>query len=248
MPYVGGTEVATLDVPDGDATTEATLLVTAPDGTTADGGAVPTDGTHTRWTATVSYPLPEGWVLSWTVTGAGANVTHQPVFVTPAPIPGGPIWRPSLAKVASYIPGRTLVAVKVEGVATGADAPERTFDNSTEPPGTVVDQLVTDAVAWVLLATGPITDKDTPAAQTIRDAAGATAAVWAASAVERGYPDRDEDVKTAADLLALATSMRRDLAFANEAATGTDPTDPAASLLPLYSFPPPSRWGDCEFN
>jgi hypothetical protein len=93
MPDVGDIATATLTVSPFDGTTSATLAVTAPDGTestpstsTADSGAT--------WTAAVSYTLPGWWLLSWTVTGTGAGVEHQKVWVTDTPPtpPHGPVY------------------------------------------------------------------------------------------------------------------------------------------------------------
>lgn len=84
MPDVGDIATATLSVSPFDGTTSAALLVTAPDGTesspatsTADSGAT--------WTATVTYDQAGWWLLSWTVTGTGAGVQHQKVWVTDTP-------------------------------------------------------------------------------------------------------------------------------------------------------------------
>lgn len=241
MPYVGGTEVATLTVDDYDNTTAAVLNVTDPSGTTvaADPAAATTDGGN-NWSTEVAYPEPGTWILTWTVTGAGANVKPLLVFVETGPAAGGPLWRPGRDAVARYVPGRTLVLNRV----LGSNEMLQTFDSTTKPDGQTVDALITDAVAWVLTATGPIAASPTNLAELAR----AAAAIWAASAIEQGWPDRNTDVSTAADLLAKATAMRKDLALANEAATGEDPTDPSASLLPLYQFPRPPRWADSEFN
>jgi hypothetical protein len=240
MPYVGGQDVVNLVVDDFDGTTQVALAVTDPSGVTTSHTATTADAGNS-WQASLTYNAAGVWVLLWTVTGAGANVKPLPVFVSPGPAAGGPTWRPDLPAVAKYVPGRTLTINRV----AATNEPQRTFDDTTRPTGQEVDGLITDAVAWVLTATGPIATTPT----SLADMASAAAAIWAASAVERGYPDGStEDVKTAADLLALATTMRKDLACANEAATGEDPTNPTAALLPIYSFPRAKRWGDGEFN
>ncbi len=234
MPYLGGTEVATLTVDPFDDTTVATITVTKPDGSTATVDAPVTgDGGHT-WTTPITYDLADGWVLLWTVTGMGAGVRPYAVFVTALPVPGGPSWRPDLSKVASYIPNRTLA----RGTINGSNVAVLTFDNTTKPPGPTVDALLTDGIAWVLTATGPTI------AAGLTPMAAAVAAAWTAAQVERGWPDRPQDVTTAADLLAMAERMRADLVAANAAATGTQPTDPVATLLPMGQFPPPVPWGD----
>lgn len=240
MPYVGGTEVATLVVDDYDDTTVVTLAITKPDGSTATVVVPTTEDGNRTWFATLLYDMAGAWILLWTVTGGGANVKPLLVFVSPNPSAGGPTWRPDLRAVAKYVPGRSLVLNR----ATGSNELQSTFDGTTTPSDQQVNSLITDAVAWVLTLTGPIAETPTNLAQM----ATAAAAIWAAAAVERGYPDRDEDVKTAADFLTQATQMRMDLKCANEAATGEDPADPSASLLPLYQFPRRPRWGDLDFN
>jgi hypothetical protein len=89
MPDLGDVATATLTVDPFDGTTSAALTVSAPDGTettpstsTADSGAT--------WTATVTYDQSGWWLLSWEVTGTGAGVEHQKVFVSATPDSGGP--------------------------------------------------------------------------------------------------------------------------------------------------------------
>jgi hypothetical protein len=79
------------------------------------------------------------------------------------------------------------------------------------------------------------------------DVAGVCAALRAAAAVERGYPEQDQvdaALRRADALDARAEAMRADLVRANEAATGGNPTNPASGLLPVYSFSSPVPWGD----
>ncbi|MFK0062620.1 hypothetical protein ACIQTN_25760 [Streptomyces werraensis] len=84
MPDVGDLVTARLTVSPADATTQAALVVTLPDGsiltpvvTGTDNGAV--------WTAPVVYTMAGVWRLSWTVTGTGASVEHELVSVAPTP-------------------------------------------------------------------------------------------------------------------------------------------------------------------
>lgn len=237
---VGDVEVPRLDVTPADETTAAALVVTDPDGvqtTPAVTKGTVADAT-VRFTAdAVTYDKPRLWRLLWTVTGTGVGEEPQEVFVVPVPGVGGPLWRPGRSRVAAYIPGRTLVPTP-----GGANIPERTFDSSTNPPGVVVDRLIADAIAWILAATGPL---DT----SLHELGSAAAAVFAAAMVEQGYPDRDAATKTtsadtAAALLAQARTMRDDLARANAAANGSNPTDPNSGLLPVYAFPALVPWGD----
>lgn len=247
MPYVGGTEVPSLSVPEGDNTTGVVLTITKPDLSSSNVTPTSTDGGLT-WTGDpILYDQAESWVLLWTVTGAGANVLPRAVFVQPLPAPGGPVWRPSLHDVAKYVPTRTLVIDR----STGGNSPTLTFDSTTTPSDRQVDSLITDACNWIQSATGPV--GVTPSGAVVASSpvlygtARAAAAIFAAASVERGYPQRDADESIANDLLGLANSMRADLMAANLAATG-ETTEPTASLLPLYQFPRPPHWGDIDFN
>lgn len=248
MPYIGGTEVPSLSVPQGDGTTAVVLTITKPDLTSSTVTPTTADGGLTWTAAPILYDQADSWVLLWTVTGAGANVLPRAVFVQPLPPAGGPSWRPSLSDVAKYVPTRTLVLDR----SNGGNTPVRTFDESTTPTGRDVDALITDGCNWVQTATGPVgvtpSGAIVTASATLYGTARAAAAIYAAAAVERGYPQRDSDESIANDLLALASSMRADLVRANAAAVGGDPSNPVASLLPIYQFPPPSRWGDLDFN
>lgn len=147
-----------------------------------------------------------------------------------------PDWAPTLDRVANYVPRRTIVDVTSSGYANATN----TFSADTHPPDTVVTQLIADACAWVLAKTGDVD-------ASLADMAAATAAVAVAAAVEQGYPDSRDDLSNGDALYQRAVAMRDDLARANEAITGEDPEDPAAHLMPVYSFPEPPGWGDESF-
>lgn len=85
MAYdVGDTAVLTLTVDPADLTTNATLVVTAPDGTTSTPAAGSTDEGVT-WTAQVPVTMAGQWTAKWTVTGTGANVQYDSFEVDPVP-------------------------------------------------------------------------------------------------------------------------------------------------------------------
>lgn len=84
MPDVGDLATASLTVDPFDGTTDATLLVTRPDSTTANPSVTSSGGGET-WTATVTYNQPGWWLLAWTVTGTGAGKEYQQVHVAGAP-------------------------------------------------------------------------------------------------------------------------------------------------------------------
>lgn len=238
MPGVGDMQVPQLVVDPYDTTTEATLLVEAPDGTTSTPPVSTADGGHTWLTGDpISYDLPGWWVLLWTVTGTGGGAEPQPVYVTGLPEAGGPLWAPDRVQVANYIPGRTVV-VNGAGLAT-----RYTFDATTRPSGGQVDGLIRDATAWVEAATGAVNE-------TLWPMATAATGMRAAGLVELGWPDRESGlpidgmITVARELLDRAEQMRTDLARANAAITGDDPTNPGSNLLPQWAFPPPVPWGD----
>jgi len=89
MPEVGDSATATLTVTPYSGSTFAALAVTAPNGTVTNPSTSSSDGGHT-WTAAVPYTLGGWWLLAWTVTGTGAGVEYQQVWVSGAPpaVPG----------------------------------------------------------------------------------------------------------------------------------------------------------------
>ena len=225
-------------LPCGDDT-NATVQVYAPDGSLVSSPEASASGVDTAtggqvWIAEpYRHTVPLVWRETWTITGTGAGVQHRRIYVSATPGTSGPVWSPPPWKPADYVPTRTLVPVD-----TGANLPVNSFDDTTTPNGTQVERLTTDACAWVLAGCGTI-------AQTLSDMASAVAAIWVAASIQRGFPEKDTDVQRAAALLEQAQRMRDDLAKANEAATGTDPVDPGAALLPRWSFPAPDprdRW------
>lgn len=232
---IGDIEVPTLTVTPGDATTAGTLTVTAPDATETEPAVTagaPSGGSVVLAGEAVTYDQAGRWVLTWTVTGAGAGAETVEVYVVASPTAGGPTWLPGRSRVANYVPGRTL--------SVAADTHELTFSSTTRPSGVQIDRLIADAAAWVLAATGDVDDS-------LHDTASVVAALRAAAAVERGYPEQDQvdaALRRADALDRSAERMRTDLVAANTAIVGTNPTSPAAGLLPIYSFPDPVAHGD----
>lgn len=146
-----------------------------------------------------------------------------------------PAWAPSLPQVADYVPGRTIV-----GAADGYGNVTSTFSETTHPTDVQVTRLIEQACSWVMLKTGAVHESLTA------DAA-LCAAVWTAAMVEQGYPDNRDDLSTAEALYRQAVQMRDDLDRANAAKTGDNPEDPAAHLMPVWSFPAAPAWGDETF-
>jgi hypothetical protein len=88
VPDLNDTATATLVVDPFGPSTDAELEVFRPDGTSSEPSTASTDGGQT-WTATLVYDQAGWWLLTWTVTGTGAGVQHQRVYVPPAPATGG---------------------------------------------------------------------------------------------------------------------------------------------------------------
>lgn len=250
MPELGGSIVPQVDVYTWDTTTAATLTVIDPDGVTTAGAnpvanlvTVTADGVPTqvqRWTVDpIMLGKPKRWVFVWHVVNTGGGTKSETVWVEAPPQPGGVAWRPTLSRVASYVPSRPLVPA-----ADGSNRDLMTFDATTRPTGAQVDQLIDDAVNWV-------TDRCGTLATALYESATACAAIRAAGFVELGYPERNDPMKSTANttsdrLLKQADLMLESLAARNEALTGADgdTPDPAVALMPRWSFPPAPAWGD----
>jgi hypothetical protein len=240
---IGDSETPWIVVAPADNTTQAALVVTAPDGTStsiaATGGSfVPIDGSsdeEQRWTANqpVVYDQPGLWVLRWDITGTGQGAEDLEVFVVPSPVAGGPTWTPGRSRVANYVPHRTL-ARSTSSIIDSQDNYALTFDGTTRPSGVMVDRLIADGVAWVASRLAPMHTSSQPAAATV-------SALWAAVHVERGWQSDDSSLERARDLEKTMTAMLDGLIASNAAANtdedgDTDTVNPA--VMPYWSFPP----------
>jgi hypothetical protein len=235
---VGDAEIAVLTVAPADGTTAATLTVYKPDGTsdtiTASGGALEpipdSSDTSQQWTADtpVLYDAAGKWVLRWTVTGTGESAEDLEVFVVASPVAGGPTWAPGRSRVAAYVPHRTLVR-SLSTTLTSADSYAWTFDSTTTPPGTTVDRLIADGVAWVTALITPMNAKSEPLGALL-------AALFAAIAVERNWQHDDTSLQRANDMEKQLNTMLGALKVSNhEANNGTD--DGFDLVYPQWSFP-----------
>lgn len=85
MPEAGTSEYARLSADPFDGTTDATLTVVRPDGTTAAQAVSSSDGGAT-WVSgsPVTYSTAGLWRLRWTVTGTGEGQATQTIAVAPA--------------------------------------------------------------------------------------------------------------------------------------------------------------------
>lgn len=143
-----------------------------------------------------------------------------------------PTWAPALTDIGNYITSRTL-----DNSTPGDATPTGTFNEDTYPTDAQVQSLVDGGCEWVTVKTGVIDASLTDLAQSV-------AAIRIAGMVELSYPLRDADVTNAQQLLDEATAMRTDLAAANIAITGVDPSSTAAELVPQWSMPDPVWYGD----
>lgn len=240
---VGDSELATLLVAPADNTTQVTLAVTAPDGTTT---AYPVSGstldpivgssdTQQLWTSDqpVTYTAPGRWVLHWTVTGTGEGTEDLEVFVTASPVAGGPTWLPGRSEVAAYIPHRTLVR-SLSSTTESADGYAWTWDSTTTPPGTTVDKLISNGASWVSARLSVVNAASESLARTC-------VSIFTAAMIERSWPQDDQSLQRANDLERRLDVLMRDLIVANDVSNGTG--DLGQNVLPQWSFPPAdSRW------
>jgi hypothetical protein len=239
---VGDAETPYLDVAPADAGTAVTLEARKPDGTASSvtmtgGDLAPIPGTtpvqySQRWTANtpVVYTQPGRWVLHYEVTGTGEGTEDLEVFVAASPTAGGPTWLPGRSRVANYVPHRTLVR-STASVVGSQDSYELTFDSSTIPTGVQVDRLIADGAAWVTARVAPLNVLSEPAASVI-------ATLWAAAAVERGWPQDDSSLQRANDLEKRMDTLMAGLLVSNENANSDAGTaDPATHVQPQWSFP-----------
>lgn len=235
---VGDVETPRLTLTEHDNTTAATVEVTEPDGNTTGPSAATTGDSGATWAGpAVVYDAPGRWLLTWDITGVGAGREVQEVYVVASPTAGGPTWLPGRSRVANYVPNRTLAQNPATYVTSG-DTYSLTFDSTTRPSGVMVDRLIADGAAWVTSVVPTL-------AAALYGMASVATALWAAAAVERGWPDTDVSLERADQLQKLAEKARADLVAANKDETGTSPGDSNA-LLPIYSFPAPVWYGDVD--
>jgi hypothetical protein len=189
------------------------------------------DDLQQRWEADqpVTFTAPGRWVLHWDVTGTGEGAEDLTVFVSPAPLPGGPTWAPGLTRVAVYVPRLTVDTITPgDGVELG------TFTDATTPTAGVARRHVDDAVAEVTAVCGAVPDSLTPLAT-------AVAAQRAAATIQRAYGNTALgldmlqiaaalDSRADADLARLLTAIR-DLADGD--------ADGLLTVYPVWSFDPP---------
>jgi len=85
MPDVGDWTTPVLEVTPFDGTTTATLVVTEPEGTTANPGVTPSAGGHIQTGVAYQYTMAGLWLETWTVSNTGAGVQYRDTIVTGVP-------------------------------------------------------------------------------------------------------------------------------------------------------------------
>lgn len=124
----------------------------------------------------------------------------------------------------------------------GADRLLGTFTETTTPSAEQAQADIDAAVRGVVAAVGPIPVAGDPQTVGALQAVAREAAEWRAAAdIEIAYPNRDADVRLAAqlDLRAKDALAALRVAYA-EAAAGI------VEALPQWAFPDPPAWGDSE--
>lgn len=231
----GDSDLPWLDVVPADNTTLAVLEVRPPGGTPYTVATAPAPaGDGQRWTAgtAVVYDRPGRWVLHWAITGTGAGAEDVEVWVQLSPTAGGPTWTPGVSRVAAYVPHRTL-ARDPAAIIDSQDRYEFTFTNDTVPTGRQVQRLISDGVDWV-------TALITPMHLTSQPAAALLAALWAAVAVERSWPQDEQALQRATDMEKRLDALLESLTAANRDANDRDQVPPPGAPVsrPVWSFPP----------
>lgn len=225
-----------------DGTTNATIVVSRPDGTPIAGFAVggwsgtAGDEKTAQWYATddgfpgsTTANADGDWLAVWTVTGTGASVT--PKVYPVEPLPGTstrPDWSPFLSDVADHVPFLTI-----DTTTPGGQVYLGTFTGSTTPTDEQAQRLLDQAVTVIAARVGVL-----PA--TLYPLARAAATVRAAASILRAFP-RNRDDRDAADVLdRRADADMVQLVDSAEAAGSATQTGP----VPVGFFPDPPCYGD----
>jgi hypothetical protein len=243
---LGDSETPYLDVVPADSSTVATLELRTRVGVTpipVTGGplvAIADSADFSqRWTAEAPVVYGEAGrsVLHWEVAGTGEREEDVEVYVVAAPVAGGPTWTPGRSRVANYVPHRTL-ALSTSSIIDSQDVYELTFDSTTRPTGIMVDRLIADGVDWITALITPLNTRSQAACALL-------AALWAAIAVERSWPNDDQSLQRANDM-----EKRLDLLLAGLKASNSDANDQDAGtgafgvdIVPVWQFPAADpRW------
>jgi hypothetical protein len=97
----------------------------------------------------------------------------------------------------------------------------------------MVDRLIADGVAWVSSRVYPLNTR-------VQSAAAVVVALYAAAAVERGWPNDDQSLQRANDMEKRLDLLMADLITANTDANDQDSGEGeyAIEVAPVWSFPP----------
>lgn len=154
----------------------------------------------------------------------------------PVDLPG---WAPTVQQVADYVPHRTLTR-SVSSTTASQDAYQFSFDESTVPTGDVVQRLIADGVAWIASRLVPLNLASSSAARV-------AVTLYAAAAVERGWPDDDSSLQRATDMEKRLDAMLAALTASNTSANEADGVAAyPPPVMPVWNFPPADRRWDCN--
>lgn len=225
-----------------DGSTQATVVVYKPDGTTLAGVAQtgPAGDEYTaQWYTTATglagaAALAGDWVVVWSVTGTGAATEAKVYNVRALPGPSNtrPTWTPFLSDVADFVPRLT-----VDMVTPGSELELGTFNGNTSPTDGQAQRITDGAV-------NSIAGRLPNLAPTLHGLAKVVAAQRAAASVLRAYPrstNPTQDLQAADALDRRADADMQVLVAAAADASGSSNT---TALLPQYAFPAPVAWGD----
>jgi len=147
-------------------------------------------------------------------------------------MPGEP-WAPTLSEVARHIPTRTH-----DATTPGSDRMLVTFTANTTPTDAQAQGIIDGNVAGLIAETGEF-PSTLPNLLDVQTAAKLQVEWQSAADIELAYPNRDADIRVAAQLQARAdlakANLLRVLAFA-----GIGQVD----VTPEWQMLPPPPWGD----
>jgi len=147
----------------------------------------------------------------------------------------GEAWAPGLTDVARHVPRRTR-----DTKTPGSDRLLMTFSSATTPSDANVQQMIDDTLSAIVAQLGelPAGAAESPE---VSDLARQAVEWQVAADIEIAYPNRDQDVQTAAALTARARLAFTALVAAISAAQGSGYD---AAIFPQWGFPTPPAYGD----
>lgn len=221
MTYVGGAETLTQTLNTYGPSTSVAVSIAGPDGATPLTPPTTPDGDRRVWTATPIWTKAGRWVATWTVTGTGATVIAEEIWVERIPTVAADVsWSPSLTDVAAHISRFTI-----DTVTPGSVVEYGTFSPTTAPTDTQAARLTAQIVDALISQLGTVAAETQPLARLV-------AALRAAAAIARSFHRAPADITLADSLDRRAdTEMRRLLVVDQAVDGGID------DQTPVFVFP-----------